>query len=376
MLVRFAYDEEWIARVRRIPARRWDPRRRVWCFPDEPQVEAALREAFGKEALEGAEPARRAKSGGAGKASPPAIAPPDVPHGVPPDETSSGFLLDEELLLRRFEEEMTLRGYGPRTRKAYLGHARRFLRSTGPGRSLAASLHAYLIRRTAEEGISRAYHDQLVSALRRFCEMALERRPQDLPLHRPRLRRALPTVLSHSEVHRLLGAVRNPKHLAILAVVYSAGLRVSEVVGLRPADLDRERGLIHIRGAKGGKDRYTLLADAAWAAVDAYLDGSDPGTWLFPGPRPGRHVTTRTVQKIVASARLRAGIQKEFSVHVLRHSFATHLLEAGTDLRFIQELLGHATPRTTQIYTHVSNRELRRIRSPLDMASGGRGEEG
>jgi site-specific recombinase XerD len=168
---------------------------------------------------------------------------------------------------------------------------------------------------------------------------------------------------------RLFAAVRNPKHLAVLAIVYSAGLRVSEVVRLRPGDLDRDRGLIHVRGAKGRKDRFTLLADAGLAAVDRYLEGRDPGTWLFPGNQPSRHLSPRTVQKVVEVARIRAGIEKPVSVHTLRHSFATHLLEAGTDLRFIQELLGHQNPRTTQLYTHVSTRSLGRIRSPLDALS-------
>jgi site-specific recombinase XerD len=148
--------------------------------------------------------------------------------------------------------------------------------------------------------------------------------------------------------------------------VYSSGLRVSEVVRLRYEDLDRDRGLIHVHGGKGRKDRMTLLADAAMAAVERYLDGKRPGSWLFPGNQPSRHLSARTVQKVVESARARAKIDKKFSVHALRHSFATHLLEAGTDLRFIQELLGHENPRTTQLYTHVSTRTLGQIRSPLD----------
>jgi integrase/recombinase XerD len=227
-------------------------------------------------------------------------------------------------------------------------------------------VRAYLVRRTTRDGISRSYHDQLISALRLFCRNVMRERIEDLPLVRPRRERRLPTVLSREEVRRLLRALENPKHTAILAVVYSAGLRVSEVVALRMEDLDRERGLIHVRRGKGAKDRYTLLADAAWSAIDRYLEGGSPGTWLFPGATPSRHLSSRSVQKIVEHARVTAGIQKTFSVHALRHSFATHLLEAGTDLRFIQELLGHGSARTTQIYTHVSTRDLRRIRSPLD----------
>jgi len=281
----------------------------------------------------------------------------------PPDD-------DPAVLLDRLDGEMRLRGYSPRTRKVYMGHVRRYLESSPPNRGSEVDprerVRAYLLKKVRREGISRSYHCQMVSALRLFFGRVLELDLEALPLQRPRRERRLPVVLSRGELRRFLAAVENPKHKAVLVVAYSAGLRVSEVVKLRPEDLDRERGLIHIRSGKGRKDRYTLLADAAVVTVDAYLDGSSPGRWLFPGGRSGRHLTTRSVQRVVQCARVKAGITKAFSVHVLRHSFATHLLEAGTDLRSIQELLGHSSVRTTQIYTHVSSRDLRRIRSPLD----------
>jgi site-specific recombinase XerD len=128
--------------------------------------------------------------------------------------------------------------------------------------------------------------------------------------------------------------------------------------------------LVVIRGAKGRKDRTTLLSTTALALLDAYLPNAAPGEWLFPGARGGRPLSTRSVQKVVAAARRRAGIRKPVTPHVLRHSFATHLLESGTDLRVIQELLGHASVRTTEIYTHVSRRHLERIRNPLDEEMG------
>lgn len=145
-------------------------------------------------------------------------------------------------------------------------------------------------------------------------------------------------------------------------------MRVGEVVRLRPEDIDRERKLIHLRGAKGKKDRYTLLSDVAQSVLDRYVAAYRPREYLFEGV-PGRvHISERTVQQVFENALEKSGIGKPASVHTLRHSFATHLLEAGTDLRFIQELLGHASSRTTEIYTHVSNRVLGRIRSPLDEA--------
>ena len=265
---------------------------------------------------------------------------------------------------------MRLRGYGIRTRKAYLGHARRFLENAYDPEDLAGALRAYVLRRLGADGVSRSYHNQLISALRLFCSTALGRQLDDLHLVRPRREHRLPTVLSREELLGFLAEVRNPKHLAILGIAYSAGLRVSEVVRLRPEDLDRSRRLLLVRAGKGLKDRHTLLSETALALVDTYLEGAHPGRWLFPGARPGRHLSARSVQKVTARARERADISKHVTPHVFRHSFATHLLEGGTDLRLIQELLGHSSVRTTEIYTHVSRRHIQRIRSPFDIPPG------
>lgn len=278
---------------------------------------------------------------------------------------------------------MRLRGYAPRTRKAYLGHARRFLAdadaggragaAVAPGPELAETLRAHVLRRLRSGRVSLAYHTQLISALRLFCSTVLGRVIEELPLERPRPQRRLPTVLSRQELSRFLAAVANPKHRALLAVAYSAGLRVGEVVRLRAGDLDRERGVLHVRGGKGRKDRSTLLSGTALALVDAYLAGAESSPWIFPGARPDRHITSRTVQKFTAAAARKAGLSKPVTPHVLRHSFATHLMERGTDVRLIQELLGHSSVRTTEIYTHVSQRHIGRIPSPLD-EPGGEGE--
>jgi site-specific recombinase XerD len=149
-------------------------------------------------------------------------------------------------------------------------------------------------------------------------------------------------------------------------LLYSAGLRVGEVVRLRPSDLDAEPGLVRVRQGKGGKDRYTLLAQRAIEVVRLYRGAHETERWLFPGPDPKRHLTSRSVQRVVERAAQAAGIEKRVTTHTLRHSFATHLLEGGTNLRIIQELLGHQSARTTQIYTHVTTSALEAVRSPLD----------
>jgi len=160
--------------------------------------------------------------------------------------------------------------------------------------------------------------------------------------------------------------VTNEKHLAILCLLYSAGLRVSQVVRLRLRNLDLERRTMTTRQGKGRKDRVTLLSDIAQVAVERYVSSEPPDDWLFPGQNGRQHLTERSVQKVFEKTRDRAGVRKPGSVHSLRQSFATHLLENGTDFRYIQELLGHQCSRTTERYTHVSIRDVRRIRSPLD----------
>jgi len=152
----------------------------------------------------------------------------------------------------------------------------------------------------------------------------------------------------------------------LLMVIYSAGLRVSEASRLRLEDLDRVRKMIHLRGAKGKKDRYTMLSEKVMKELYEYLKVYKPMKYLFEGERVGKPLSTRSIQHVFERAVEKAGIRKHVSVHTLRHSFATHLLEQGTDLRYIQELLGHASSKTTEIYTHVSKKNIASIRSPLD----------
>ena len=283
-------------------------------------------------------------------------------------------------ILERVREALVLQGYSPRTRKVYLGHIRRFLEwrpveatdpeSDAPAPSaLPPTLPdpmAYLLHLVQEVGVSRSYHNQAVSALRFLFDRVLEAPALADRIPRPKREEQLPRVLSTDEVRRFLAQVRHPKHRALVLLIYSAGLRVSEAVRLRPEDLDADRGLLRVRRGKGRKDRYTLLSEKALTAVRVYREAFPGGEWLFPGQHRGRHYTTRSVQRIITRAAEAAGLAKRVTPHTLRHSFATHLLEAGTDLRYIQELLGHKSSRTTEIYTHVSTPRLAAIRNPLD----------
>ena len=277
-----------------------------------------------------------------------------------------------EAQLARAEQELKLRRYSPRTLRAYLKLLRRFLANipTQPPDAIDAQMMRTYVLGFVERGVSSAYHGQLRAALRFFATHVLHDPSLAEALPAPRRERSMPTVLAASEVKRLFAALVNPKHRLMAFLLYSSGIRVGELVRLRVADLDPERHLIHVRRGKGGKDRYTLYSDAAVQAVERYLAFAGPGEWLFTGTRKDRPISARSVQKVIATAGRRAGIRRVVTPHTLRHSFATHLLEQGVDVRYIQELLGHASLATTQIYTQVTRHDLVRIRSPLDTLDG------
>ena len=209
-----------------------------------------------------------------------------------------------------------------------------------------------------------SYQDQCISGIKQFIafkKLTIE----DIDIKRPNKDKKLPTVLSKLEVKSILDATKNLKHKTLLSLVYSAGLRIGEALNIRPDDIDIERGLIHIKSAKGRKDRYTLLAPSLVPLLQAYLNHYTPKHFLFEG-RNGETYTQVSARQVLKKALRLAGIKKYATLHTLRHSFATHLLEGGTDIRYIQELLGHNSPKTTMIYTHVSSTNLSEIKNPFD----------
>jgi len=361
------WTEKDLAVVRALPDRRWDPEARAWRVPDAGRALPRLEAAFGVERLK---VTTIGDGGGSDAPTGPAESADRRSAGQEPADNVSPDRRPTDPL-RDVRDALLLRGYSPRTRKVYLGHIRRFLEST-QGSILdlpddpTSLAERYILALVESGGVSRSYHNQVVSALRFLFETVLEEPGLALSLPRPRKESQLPTVLSQSEVARLLRAPRNLKHRALLLLLYSSGLRVSELVRLRCDDVDEDRGLLRVRRGKGAKDRYTLLADRAIQALKLYREAYEPRRWLFPGGRPDRHLTTRSVQKVVARAARDTGLEKHVTPHTLRHSFATHLLEGGTNLRIIQELLGHASSRTTQRYTHVARSTFESIRSPLD----------
>ena len=208
-----------------------------------------------------------------------------------------------------------------------------------------------------------SYQNQFISGIKKFFEYK-GYLYNKIHIERPKKERKLPIVLSTGEVKDLFETITNLKHKALLSLVYSAGLRIGEAINLKITDIDSKRMLIHIQQAKGKKDRYTLLSTAFLKILREYYIAFKPKKYLFEGQKGGKYSNT-SAQKVLKKALFKAGIRKKITLHSLRHSFATHLLEKGTGIRYIQELLGHSSPKTTMIYTHVTERSLKKIKNPF-----------
>jgi integrase/recombinase XerD len=271
-------------------------------------------------------------------------------------------------LRRMVIEEMRIRNLALSTQEVYLGCIARFAQYFGRSPDGLSHEHVreYLVYLAEESDTSPEWRKVNACALRFLYHKTLHR---DWPIDQiPMARgaRPVPVVLCQAETERFLQAVASVKWRAMLMTLYAAGLRCSELTHLQVCDLDYERQLIHVRRGKGAKERYTLLAERLQPALDAYIEAARPEAWLFPGRDPSRPISYGAVYKACAKTAKRAGLGKRVSPHTLRHSFATHLLEAGTDLRTIQVLLGHRSLRTTTTYLHVAPAAHPGLASPLD----------
>jgi integrase/recombinase XerD len=213
---------------------------------------------------------------------------------------------------------------------------------------------------------SASYQNQVVNAVKLFFGKIENKKLNPELVHRPKCTKLLPNVLSKEEIKLILNAHGNIKHKAMLSLIYSCGLRRSELLNLTLNDIDSKRGLVIIRQAKGRKDRIAPLSEKILNLLRDYFIAYKPAKWLFEGQDKSRQYDEASLQKVLKQSLEKAKISKPVTLHWLRHSYATHLLENGTDLRYIQEILGHSSSRTTEIYTHVSNKSLQKIVSPFD----------
>ncbi len=269
----------------------------------------------------------------------------------------------------RMLQYMELRGFSQHTIDVYMGHAVRYVRHLGrsPETAGAEEIRKYLHYLIKDRGLSPGTVNQACSSLKFFYVVILGK-TWDESIPRPLRGRKLPVVLSRTEIEAIFSALRNRKHRALLMTIYSGGLRCMEALQLKLSDIDSQRMLIRVRQGKGKRDRYTLLSKRALIALRQYWQQYRPVTWLFPGRKLDTHLHSCSARLVFRRALERSGIIKPASLHTLRHSFATHLLEDGTNLYHIQRLMGHSRTKSTALYLHVASTDLARIVSPMDKA--------
>lgn len=271
-------------------------------------------------------------------------------------------------LPKGYLEKLEQKRYSASTIKSYVAYFKDFMhyfKEKDIDKLTKNDINAYILHLIKKQRISASQQNQRINAIKFYYEKILDLPKHYYDIERPRKSFDLPKVLSEQEVWQLLEASTNLKHKTILATIYSAGLRRSEVINLRREDVDFDKSIIFIRGGKGKKDRITLLSDANAYLLKDYLAEYSPKYWMFESPERKKY-STSSVAKILNTATQKAGLGKRITPHMLRHSFATHLLEQGVDMRYIQNLLGHESTKTTEIYTHVSKSSLHKIKSPLD----------
>lgn len=272
----------------------------------------------------------------------------------------------------QMEMDMKLRRFSPKTIACYLacmrGVAKHFRKS--PAELGDEEIRVYLHYLMEERKASQSVLVQTYSALKFFIEKTLQKPWNAFRIPRCKQRRKLPGVLAREEVESILSATKNLKHRAILMTIYSAGLRIGEVTRLKVSDIDSRRMMIRVNEGKGLKDRYTLLGERTLEMLRCYWKAYRPLEWLFPGRNASGPVSISAIQRVFKRSLEKAGIKKKASAHTLRHSFATHLLESGTDLYYIQRLLGHKSAGTTSVYLHITGKDIGKIKSPIDSSGG------
>lgn len=282
-------------------------------------------------------------------------------------------LLKGDFIMGKLREQMKgdleLKGLSPHTQEIYLRQVNQFSRHHGrsPRQLGEQEIKEYLLYLIREKKASASTVNQCYHALKFLYKTTLNREWVIARVPRVKSLKQLPIVLDKEEVQSLFSVMKNIKHRTILMLIYSSGLRLMEAAHLKVTDIDSKRMSLRIKQGKGRKDRYTILSKVALEVLREYWSQYRPKEWLFAGRFPGKPLTGRSIQRVLIKAKKLAGIKKPATVHTLRHSFATHLLEAGTDLYHIQLLLGHRSLNTTTIYLHVSRKELVRIISPLDI---------
>lgn len=328
--VYFEKNAEWIARIKQVEGATWSQTLGVWHIPDTAENRVRFKLTL-------------------------------LSHTIPSSEGVAQ--------IEKFKQWMRSKRYSESTITTYSEALKSFLvfyREKAVADITNEDVIVYNNEHILKNNLSASYQNQIVNSIKLFFQTIRDTKMLVDKIHRPKRAKVLPNVLSKEEIKLILNAHSNIKHKMMLSLIYSCGLRRSELLNLKPADIDSKRGIVIIRQSKGKKDRIAPLSPKILEMLRAYYQGYKPKTWLFEGQNENTKYDERSISNVLKQALTKSGINKPVSLHWLRHSYATHLLESGTDLRYIQELLGHSSSKTTEIYTHVSTKSIQQIKSPFD----------
>ena len=328
--VLFDKNADLIARIKQIGGARWSQTLKVWHLPDTDDNRIRFNLALKSESLPSEEGMRQ---------------------------------------ITKFKQFLSSKRYSESTIKTYSEALKSFLvfyRNKAVGEITNDDVIVYNNEYILKKSISSSYQNQIVNAIKLFFKTIRETKIVIDKIHRPKRAKLLPNVLSKEEVKLILNAHSNIKHKMMLSLIYSCGLRCGELLALKPVNIDSKRNIVLLQNAKGKKDRIAPLSPKILKMLREYYTSFKPKKYLFEGVIPGEPYSNKSLQSVLKQALKKTGITKPVTIHWLRHSYATHLLETGTDLRYIQELLGHSSSKTTEIYTHVSTKSIQQIKSPFD----------
>jgi len=361
VLLKFPYNDQLISLVRKIPTATWSNTHRAWCVNFVPEISGTIKDTFSGQA-EIDETLFLSKNN-------------DVKNALHCRHYVAASIKNNEIReasLQQFEKFkwwLQSKRYSESTIRTYLDAIRTFFKYYST-LSVQEINNDHIIdfnnNYILSNNLSASFQNQVVNAIKLFYKVVENKNIEIDLIHRPKRARVLPNVLSKEEVKEILQVHKNTKHRMMLSLIYSCGLRCNELLSLKPLDIDSKRNLIIIKQAKGKKDRIVPLSPKILEMLRNYYVAFKPTNFLFEGQKEGTKYDSRSLQMVLKHALNKVNCTKPVTLHWLRHSYATHLLEAGTDLRYIQELLGHSRSTTTEIYTHVSTKNIQNITSPFD----------
>lgn len=360
IIISFPYEEELVLLIKKFEDARWSKTHRAWHIPQNKYNISDIFKVFKNKAWVDYRDFSRKDV---------------LDTTVESGKRGAKTVLEEKICaeaiekIEKFRFWLHSRRYSPSTINTYLDSIKTFLRFYA-FKKIQEIDNNDLIRFNNEyilaNNYSASFQNQVVNAVKLFFK-TIENSPLDIDaIPRPKRAKKLPNVLSKEEVKAILDTPTNIKHKAMLSLIYACGLRCGEILSLKPNDIDSKRNILHVKNAKGQKDRIVPLSEKIIVLLREYYKATKPKYYLFEGQTKGNRYDARSLQNVLKQSIAKTKITKPVTLHWLRHSYATHLLESGTDLRYIQEILGHNSSKTTEIYTHVSTKSLQQIKSPFD----------